>query len=223
MTTMKVFQIGAAGGVGRRLTALLAARGDEVTGMHRAPAQAETVRSSGGVPVAGNLLDDSVDELTRKLGGHDAVVFSAGAHGAGADMTTAIDGEGLAKTVRAARQAGVRRLVLVSVFPEALRGGGASEGFEHYAKVKKAADAYLAASDLDWLIVRPGTLLDEPGTGRVSAAAALEYGDVPRDDVAAFIDAALHEPGLSRCVVELTSGPTPVAEAVAALADARQR
>ena len=223
MTTIKVFQIGAAGGVGRRLTALLAARGDQVTGMHRAPAQAEAVRSSGGVPVAGDLVDDSVDELARKLGGHDAVVFSAGAHGTGTDMTTAIDGEGLEKTVRAARQAGVRRLVLVSVFPEALRGGGASEGFEHYAKVKKAADAYLAASDLDWLIVRPGTLLDGPGTGRVSAAPALEYGDVPRDDVAAFIDAALHEPGLNRTVVELTSGPTPVAEAVAALADARRR
>jgi len=32
---MKVFQIGVAGGAGRRLTQLLTARGDSVTGMHR--------------------------------------------------------------------------------------------------------------------------------------------------------------------------------------------
>ncbi|WP_227462852.1 MULTISPECIES: SDR family oxidoreductase [Nocardia] len=36
---MKVFQIGAAGGVGRRLAQRLADRGDQVTGMHRNPEQ----------------------------------------------------------------------------------------------------------------------------------------------------------------------------------------
>lgn len=38
-----------------------------------------------------------------------------------------------------------------------------------------------------------------------------------RDDVAAFIDAALHEPALSRVIVELTGGETSVTEAVARL------
>jgi uncharacterized protein YbjT (DUF2867 family) len=107
--------------------------------------------------------------------------------------------------------------VLVSVFPDALRAGGPDEGFEHYMKVKKTADVHLTRTGLDWLIVRPGTLLDEPGTGRVTAGPAIEYGDVRRDDVAAFIDAALHEPALSRLIVELTGGETPVTEAVARL------
>lgn len=214
---MKVFQIGAAGGVGRRLSALLTGRGVEVTGMHRAGPQAATIAGGGAVPVAGDLIADTVDELAAKLAGHDAVVFSAGAHGTGADQTTAIDGEGVVKAAAAAAAAGVSRFVLVSVFPEAGRGGEAVEGFEHYVRVKKEADAHLAATDLDWLIVRPGTLLDSPGTGRVLAGAALTYGDVPRDDVAAFLDAALAEPRLTRSVVELTGGPTPVADAVAAL------
>lgn len=104
------------------------------------------------------------------------------------------------------------------MFPDALRGDGASEGFEHYVRVKKSADVHLTRTGLDWLIVRPGTLLDGPGTGRVTAGPAVEYGDVHRDDVAAFIDAALHEPALSCVIVELTSGDTPVAEAVAHLA-----
>ncbi|MFI7086554.1 NAD(P)H-binding protein [Streptomyces anulatus] len=215
---MKVFQIGAAGSVGRRLASLLSGRGDEVTGMHRSPDQADTIRASGATPVTGDLIADSVEELAGKLAGHDAVVFSAGAHGTGMDKTTLIDGEGLQKAADAATAAGVTRFVLVSVFPDALRGGEAGEGFEHYIKVKKSADVYLARTDLDWLIVRPGTLLDTPGSGRVTAAAAVEYGDVHRDDVAAFIDAALHEPRLSRVIVELTSGDTPVADAVTRLA-----
>ena len=108
--------------------------------------------------------------------------------------------------------------MLVSVFPEAFRERDTTDGFEHYMKIKKAADVHLTGTDLDWLIVRPGTLLDDPGTGRVDAGLALEYGAVPRDDVAAFIEAALHESALRRVIVELTSGETPIADAVAQLA-----
>jgi uncharacterized protein YbjT (DUF2867 family) len=214
---MKAFQIGAAGGVGRRLARLLTTRGDEVTGMHRDPAQAGTVQASGATPVRGDLINDSVEDLAERIGGHDAVVFSAGAHGTGMDKTSAIDGKGLEKAADATALAGVSRFVLVSVFPEAWRDRETSEGFEHYMKVKKAADVYLTHTGLDWLIVRPGDLLDEPGTGRVTAGLATEYGAVYRDDVAAFIDAALREPALNRIIVELTTGDTPVAQAVAQL------
>ncbi|MFI6865963.1 SDR family oxidoreductase [Nocardia sp. NPDC050406] len=215
---MKVFQIGAAGGVGRRLARLLTDRGDEVTGMYRNPDQADTVRESGATPLSGDLIADSVDELAAKLSGHDVVVFSAGAHGTGMDKTTAIDGKGLEKAAEAAARAGVRRFVLVSVFPEAGRDRDTSEGFEHYMRVKKTADVYLTRTDLDWQIIRPGTLLNDPGTGRVTAGLAIEYGSVTRDDVAAFLAAALREPALDRGIIELTGGDTPIPKAVAHLA-----
>lgn len=214
---MRVFQIGAAGGVGRRLAAILTERGDEVTGMHRRPEQAEVIAASGATPVVGDLVADSVQDLADALAGHDAVVFSAGAHGTGAEQTRLIDGVGLQKAADAAALAGVPRFVLVSVFPEAGRGAGAGEDFELYMRVKKEADVYLVATDLDWVIVRPGTLVDEPGDGCVTAGLAIPYGDVHRDDVAAFIAAALHEPALTHTIVELTDGPTPVADAVRAL------
>ncbi|WP_040809195.1 NAD(P)H-binding protein [Nocardia concava] len=216
---MKVFQIGAAGGIGRRLSALLTAQGDEVTGMHRNPEQAAVIAGTGANPVAGDLIADSVAELTAKFHGHDAIVFSAGAHGTGAEQTTLIDGRGLEKAADAARFAGVSRFILVSVFPEAGRDRDTSPGFEHYMRVKKTADVYLVATDLDWLIVRPGTLRDEPGNGLVTAGSAIEYGDMHRDDVAAFIDVALHRPALNRMIIELTDGHTPVADAVELLLD----
>jgi uncharacterized protein YbjT (DUF2867 family) len=216
---MKIFQIGAAGGVGRRLSAMLVQRGDQVTGMHRRPEQAETISSTGATPVTGDLIEDTVDDLADRMHEHDAVVFSAGAHGTGADQTTLIDGQGLEKAADAAARAGVRRFVLVSVFPDAGRDRDTPDTFEHYMRVKKTADVHVAQTDLDWLIVRPGTLVDEPGNGRVSAGPAIEYGDVSRDDVAAFIAAALADPALSRAVVELTDGPVPVADAVRGVAE----
>ena len=218
-----IFQIGAAGGVGVRLTARLTERGHRVTGMHRAGGQDAVIRSAGGTPVIGDLIKDSVATLAERLAGHDAVVFSAGAHGTGAEMTTAIDGRGLEKAADAAIIAGVRRFVLVSVFMDALREQPHSDGFEHYMKVKRAADIHLASTDLDFLIVRPGDLLDEAGTGRVSAGVSIPYGAVPRDDVAAFIAASLFDPDLNRTDVELTAGDTLIDEAVVALAPRRWR
>ena len=215
---MKVFQIGAAGGVGTRLSELLVARGDTVTGMHRRASQTEAIAATGATPVTGDLIADDVDTLAAKINGHDAVVFSAGAHGTGRQQTSLIDGEGLKKSAAAAARAGARRFVLVSAFPESERGGKLGDDFEHYMRVKKSADVHLAATDLDWLIVRPGLLRDEPGDGKVTAGLAVDYGEIRRDNVAAFIDAALHEPALSRVIVELTDGPTPVADAVTSLA-----
>ncbi|GAB2591407.1 NAD(P)H-binding protein [Microlunatus antarcticus] len=214
---MKTLVIGGAGGVGRRLTTLLTQDGGEVSGLHRSAAQSAAVEEAGGTSVLFDLVQGTTEELASLLEGHDAVVFSAGAHGTGRDQTTAIDGKGLEKAVDAARQAGVARFVLVSVFPDAGRDLETNEGFEHYMRVKKAADVYLTSSDLDWVVVRPGTLTDGPGTGNVRAGWAVPYGDVPRDDVAAVIAAALREPRLHRVVVELTEGETPVDEAVAAL------
>lgn len=214
---MRVFQIGAAGGIGRRLGGILSARGEPSTGMHRMPEQADRITASGMLPVRGDLIDDSVEQLASLMSGHDAVVFSAGAHGTGLDQTTLIDGRGLEKAAAAAALAGVRRFVLVSVFPDAGRGGEPKEGFEHYMRVKKSADVHLAGTSLDWVIVRPGTLRDEPGDGRVNAGLAIEYGDVRRDNVAAFIAAVLDAPAVTRVIIEVTDGETPVEDAVTAL------
>lgn len=215
---MKLFQIGAAGGVGRRLAAQLTARGDEVTGMHRRPEQASTIRSTGATAVLADLIDDTVEDIAQAMRGHDAVVFSAGAHGTGRDQTTLIDGIGLEKAAAAAARADVPRFVLVSAFPESERGRDLGEGFEHYMRVKKAADVHLVHTDLDWVILRPGGLLDSPGTGRVSAGPAIAYGSVSRDDVAGVIAAILHTPGVSREIIELTSGTVPIPEAISLLA-----
>jgi len=215
---MNVFIVGGSGKVARGLARLLSEGGHAVRSLHRKPEQARDLAALGAMPVQGDLTEISVKALATLMTGSDAVVFSAGGGGAGAEVTNAIDGRGLELAVAAAQGAGIRRFLLVSAFPDALRGGERNPGFENYARVKKLADAHLVASDLDWVILRPGTLKDEPGTGHVHAAAAIPYGTVPRDDVAATLAAIIERPDVSRTIIELTSGDTPIDEALARIA-----
>jgi uncharacterized protein YbjT (DUF2867 family) len=90
--------------------------------------------------------------------------------------------------------------------------------FAIYLRAKARADEELRASGLDWTIVRPGRLTDDPGTGRVQAGAGVGRADVPRDDVAATLLAVLDEPGTVGVTFEVVGGETPIAEAVAGLA-----
>lgn len=211
----KVFIIGGAGKVGRRLARQLAERGHQPNAMHRDPQQATELEALGAHSVPGSLLDLDASALARLMTGCDAVVFSAGAGGkGGAPMIHAIDGQGLELTVSAAQQAGIKRFLLVSAFPDASRGKTVSDTFETYMAVKKLADAHLAATDLDWVILRPGTLLDAPGTGHVRAGLAIPYGEIPRDDVAATLVAIIEQPTVNRVIIELTQGDTSVSDAV---------
>lgn len=213
----KVFIIGAAGKVGRRLVQHLAKRGHEAISLHREPEQGIELAALGAIPVEGNLLGIGSGQMAQLMTGSDVVVFTAGAGGAGMDLTNAIDGRGLELAVAAAIQAGVRRFILVSAFPDALRGGQVSEGFENYIAVKKRADSHLVGTDLDWVIVRPGTLLDDAGTGKIKADVAIPYGEVSRDDVAATLAELIDQPKVSRIIIELTQGEIPISEAIARL------
>lgn len=210
-----VFIVGGSGKVARSLARQLAEQGHQPRSLYRHAEQAEELKALGASPVAGNLLELDTESLAKLMAGSDTVVFAAGAGGkGGAQMTNAIDGHGLELSVAAAQLAGIRRFILVSAFPEASRGKSVSETFENYMAVKKRADVHLAATDLDWVILRPGTLLDSPGTGKVHAGLAIPYGDVPRDDVAAALLQIIEQPGVSRVIIELTQGTTPVTEAI---------
>lgn len=216
-TPGKVFLIGATSGVGQQVLRLLREQGHPVSGLHRKPAQAAAIEKAGATAVPGDLVNDSAQTFASAMAGHDAVIFTAGA-GGNADLVTAVDERGAMKAADAAALAGVRRFVLVSVFMDAWRGEESpGPEFEHYMAAKRAADAHLSGTDLDWLIIRPGTLTDDPGTGRLHAGVALTYGDIPRADVAAFITHATFQPSLNRLAVEITTGSRTVDSALSRL------
>ena len=212
-----IFLIGATGGVGSRLGPKLVSAGHSVKGLHRKPEQAGDLRDQGVEPVFGNLIEMTADDMASAIQGCDTAVFSAGAAGSGRDKTTAIDGEGPEKLIEAARATGVNRIYMVSVIMDAGRDRDTSDDFEHYMAMKRRADAALATSGIDYVILRPGTLKDDAGDGQVCAGRAITYGDVARGNVAATLAELINTPEITNEIIELTNGDTPVTEAVARL------
>jgi uncharacterized protein YbjT (DUF2867 family) len=219
---VRVVIAGAHGKIGSRLGRRLADRGDEVVGIVRNPDHAGDLSAIGVEPVVLDLEAASVDDVAAVVAGADAVVFSAGAGpGSGLARKDTVDRAAAVLLAAAAERAGVRRYLLVSsIGAESVRGhttGPDDEVFHAYLVAKLAAEDDVRARPLDWTVLRPGRLTDDPGTGRVLLAPSVPRGAVTRDDVAAVLVELLDRPGTSGLVLELVGGDVAVADAVAAL------
>ncbi|SIO90508.1 NAD(P)H-binding protein [Nocardiopsis sp. JB363] len=217
---MRIVIVGGHGKIALRLARQLADRGDTPVALIRNPDHSQDVTDAGAEPVVIDLEKATVTELTEKIMGADAVVFAAGAGpGSSAARKETVDHKAAVLTADAAALAGVRRLVQVSAInvdkpvPE-----DTGEVWKAYVAAKKAADDDLRQRDLDldWTILRPGGLTDEPGTGLVALDEDVERDTVTREDVAAVIVALLNEPGTVGRVLNLVNGETPVVDAVRA-------
>ncbi|WP_324651263.1 SDR family oxidoreductase [Georgenia sp. H159] len=214
---MRVVIAGGHGQIAQHLERRLAERGDTPVGIVRNPDHRADLEANGAEVAVLDLEQASVADLAAVLEGADAVVFAAGAGpGSGAARKETVDRDAAVLLADAAEQAGVRRYVMVSAMGADSGGGGGEDVFSVYLDAKKAADDDVIARDLDWTVVRPGGLTEDPGTGRVRVAASTGRGQVPREDVAAVIVAVLDRPASARQVLEVIGGDTPVEEAVAA-------
>ncbi len=214
---MRVVIAGGHGKIALLLERLLAERGDQAVGLIRNPAHVDDVRQAGAEAVVCDLETALADDVAALLSGADAVVFAAGAGpGSGAPRKDSVDRAASVLLADAAERAGVRRFVQVSSMGAGQPAQpGRDEVWAAYITAKTAAEDDLHGRELDWTIVRPGALTDDPGTGQIRLAAPpVPPGRVPRADVAAVIAALLGAPATRRQTLELVSGDTPVAAAV---------
>ncbi|MEU5049730.1 NAD(P)H-binding protein [Streptomyces sp. NPDC021096] len=218
---MRIVIAGGHGRIALRLERLLAGRGDEVAGIVRRPEQAGDLLAAGAEPVVADLESASVGDICRHLEGADAAVFAAGAGpGSGIERKDTVDRAAAGLFADAAEAAGVRRFVIVSSMgADREPPPGTDPVFAAYLRAKAAADEDVRArAGLDWTVLRPGRLTDDPGTGLVELSAGTTgRGEVSRDDVAAALAALLDAPGTAGLTLELIGGGTPVTEAVRAL------
>jgi uncharacterized protein YbjT (DUF2867 family) len=207
---------GGHGQIALRLARLLSARGDTVRSLIRNPGHEAGVHAAGAEPVLADM--ERLDDLSGVVDGADAVVFAAGAGpGSGAERKRTVDLGAAVKLLDAAQRTGARRYLMVSSMGAGDPAAG-GDAMRPYLEAKAEADAALAASDLDWTIVRPGRLTEDPGTGLVDVAPSLgSLREITRDDVAAVLAACLDEPRTVRATFELLQGETPIAEALASL------
>jgi uncharacterized protein YbjT (DUF2867 family) len=209
-TSMNVVIAGGHGKIALRLARLLHERGDHVRSLIRNPAHAGDIEAAGGEPVVCDLEHADAGEVARAIADADVVVFAAGAGaGSGPERKWTVDYGAAVKLIAAAQANGIDRYIMVSsrgADPDA----PGDDTFAVYLRAKGKADAELRASGLAYTIVRPGGLTDDPGTGLVTVAEHVEGGRVSRDDVAAVLDVAVHDPALAGVTFEVFEGDTPI-------------
>ena len=189
---MKILVLGATGGTGRLIVRDAVAKGHSVVALVRSKASAD-------LPGASMIEGDARDEATlaRAMDGCDAVVSALGT-GMGrrkVDLLTVAT----RALITAMTRKGVRRLVCVSAL-----GVGDSRGHGGFVfdrlfqplllteayKDKERQEAAIRASSLDWVLVRPAMLTDDPARGSARAftdLAGVKGGKIARADVARFV------------------------------------
>jgi putative NADH-flavin reductase len=210
---MKLTILGATGGVGSELVRQAVERGQDVTAVVRSPEKlGADVRY-----VRAGFADADRDALASALVGAEAVLSALGARSK-ADSGIVTRATGL--VVPLMREAGARRLIVVSAVPVPTVPSPArpnppkndpDEGFVmnriltpiirkafwgSYVDLAQMEDL-VRASELDWTIVRPPRLLTKPLTGRYRTAVGgnVRGGrSVSRANVAHFMLTALDRP-----------------------------
>ncbi len=169
---MKVLLIGATGGTGREILPRLLAAGHTVTALARRP-EAITITHEHLVVLPGGVR--APDLVDRAVQGQDAVICAFGPRALGKDDIQEVLMRNL---VAAMTQRGVKRLVNLSAW-----GAQATHKPISLMQVmlqgvllrnifadKKRGEAVLFASDVEYVNVCPGRLLNTPARGGVKAS-----------------------------------------------------
>jgi putative NADH-flavin reductase len=193
---VKVLIIGATGATGKILMREAPAQSHKVTALARNPSAVASEDPRLRV-VEGNALD--VSSLEAAVAGQDAVLSALGTRSA---RPTTLFSESTHNLIGAMDKHGVRRLVCIT-------GVGVGDSKGHvgflYDRIirpfvvkniyddKERQEEAIKQSDLDWVIVRPAQLTDEPAKGEygVYLKGSYKAKTISRADVAAFMLAQL--------------------------------
>ncbi len=192
---MNILVIGAAGKTGMAVVEQAMAAGHQVTAFVQ---KADEYKGPNVRVVEGDATDSAV--MDEAVIGQDAVLDTVG--GKTPCKATTLESSAARTIIDAMQRNGVRRLVVTSML-----GVGDSEAnapiYERLLvstflrgadKDKSGMEAAVEASGLDWVILRPAILTDDPATGNVrvfSAETAEKAHKITRADVAAFMVAQL--------------------------------
>lgn len=191
----RILIIGATGGTGRELVAQALERGYTVTAFVRTPAKLQIQHPQLKI-VQGDVLDSaSVEDAIR---GQDAVVSALG-HKKFYSLSR-VQSDGMANVLRAMKAHNVPRLIC-----ETALGIGDAAGrlgliptltfvplvLPIYFWDKARQEQLIAASDREWVIVRPGILTNKPKRGSYrhgpNVGSYVAMSKISRADVADFM------------------------------------
>lgn len=205
-----ILLVGASGRLGQVVAQHLLAQGKLVRAMTRTPAKLENLKHQGAAVVGGDLRDP--DSLARACQGVEQVVVAAHALvGKGDNTPQAVDAAGHRQLIDAAKAAGVKHVVLLSVL------GAGPEAPLEFLRIKYRTEEYLRASGLSFTILRSAAFMDlwghligqpilEQGKTTIFGRGANPINFVAVEDVARFVLIALDDPRARNRTIEV-GGP----------------
>ena len=203
---MRILVTGANGFIGGHVVSALLAAGHAVTGCVRDP-EAWRRRWPGCAALACDFNRDTAPDSWRaRLEGIDAVVNAAGILSErGGQSHVKVHIEAPAALFEACRRAGVRRVIHISAL-----GADEAAGTD-YARSKHDAEEALAATDLEWIILRPSLVYGGAaygGTALMRGLAALP-GIVPLVGGGVQAFCPLHMDDLTRAICRFLEPGAP--------------
>jgi putative NADH-flavin reductase len=198
---MRIAIIGASRGIGSELLKAALEEGYEVTALVRNPATLN-VSTPGLKVIKGDILDPS--SVAEAIAGQEAICICIGIPPTRKPVD--VFSRGTQNILDAIKKGSNQKLILVTGI-----GAGDSKGHggffydrilnplllaTNYAD-KDCAESIVKASNVEWLIVRPGFLTNGPRTGKYRAIENLSgvtAGKISRVDVADFILKQLASP-----------------------------
>lgn len=194
-----ILVVGATGTTGKKVVGLLkTSQYFEPVAMVRKESQVDEFLVQDIKTVVGDLAED----VSHTVLDIDKIVFAAGS---GGKNVVQVDQEGAKKIIDAAKAGGIRKFVMLSSMgadqPEKV------PELKEYLEAKQNADKYLQASSIPYVIIRPGSLTNEKGTGKIQMAKSVDkQGSISREDVAKVLTKALNDDGPANEVFEIIAG-----------------
>lgn len=221
-TPQRIAIVGGHGKVAQKLIPILVGRDRTVVPLARKEDQLITLASMGTVPIRLDIENSTEEDFARAFKDCDAVVFAAGGGPDGnIERKRTVDLEGALKSIAGAKAAGVKRFVQISAISvDQPVPDDVEPVWKAYVEAKRDSDAAVRDSGLEWTVIRPGGLTDEPPTGLVHIAPEVERSTVPRADVAHVVADCLDQDIAIGKQWELVSGDAPVLRAIQAAAEA---
>ena len=156
------------------------------------------------------ILADLEEDLTQTTNNVQKVIFAAGSKG---KNVVDVDQEGAKKLTDAAKNSGVSKFIMLSSM--GADNPSVSEELEEYLRAKQNADEYLKSNGINYTIVRPGSLNDDKGSGKIKLERKFdEMGEISRADVAKTLVEVLGEKIRKNEVFEILAGDTEIETAV---------
>lgn len=213
----RVFVAGASGNTGKRIVKELVARGFKVrAGVRDLASATKILPADGNVELVQADVTESADKLATAIGNVETVICATGFRRS-LDFWAPwkVDNFGTVHLIDACKKMGVKRFILVSSI---LVNGAAMGQVLNPAYVvlnllgltliaKLQAEKYVRQSGVNYTIIRPGGLTNEPPNGNIVMAPedTLYEGSISRDSVAHIAVEALRYPEASYKVVEIVS------------------